>query len=225
MLWPLTPWQFAQVVAASFRRSARARGKGRWLAQRRWTGHRPQRAIRRCASFFIGVVTLVVLPNMRMTRVIAGIVVPLAMPRSCTGHRVPCWNGAFADWSVGVRNRSGRGRRRDAAKNPVRLIGESGSVEQRGEGLIGVAVAKCQGPQARDGQCPAIETVSGPIGVAKGSIGGEDLIVPSPKLPISRSPSNEPKPGRCKCDSPGALSAPADAKRLMKLPLKSNTST
>jgi hypothetical protein len=61
----------------------------------------------------------------------------------------PAWGIALfsrdllADWSVGVGvTCGGRARRGDAAKYPVRLIGESGSVEQRSDGLIGVAVAK-----------------------------------------------------------------------------------
>jgi hypothetical protein len=51
---------------------------------------------------------------------------------------------SLTDWSVGIwrRTTDRRTRRRDAAEDTVRLIGESGSVEQRGEGFIGVTVSK-----------------------------------------------------------------------------------
>jgi hypothetical protein len=115
----------------------------------------------------MGVVTLVFQPDEQIARVVAGSVAldprivgrcaverriahilqvwlvllsqDLAMPRACAGHRVP-GEGSGADWSVGTwRHNTGSG---DAAENTVCLIGESGSVEQRRHGLIGVTVSK-----------------------------------------------------------------------------------
>src|SRR5579863_8108018 len=129
------------------------------------------------------------------------------------------------DHSIWIRGCSS-GRRCDATEDTIGLIGKSSGVEECGQWLIGVTVAKHQRPQAGNGYCPAVMTVSGPFEVANSvPFGAKMLIFPSPKLPISTSPASEPNPAGATAIPQGALSAPAVANRLTKLPLKSNTST
>src|ERR1700733_1286439 len=100
------------------------------------------------------------------------------MPNTCAAGIGLCLVIHSCCWSVGIRRRNtgGSGRGGDASENAVRLIGKTGSVKQRGQGLIRVTIAKCERPEAWDRQRPTIVDREGAHGgCQRGAVGREDI--------------------------------------------------
>src|SRR5579863_915996 len=109
------------------------------------------------------------------------------------------------DHSIWIRGCSS-GRRCDATEDTIGLIGKSSGVEECGQWLIGVTVAKHQRPQAGNGYCPAVNDRERPLrGGQLGAVWSEDVDLPVAKVADQHVPCQRTEPGRCDRHSPGGI--------------------
>src|SRR6202163_4685040 len=128
----------------------------------------------------------------------------MAMPRAPAGHSQDLSEDFLVDGSVGIGRRNTADG--DAAEDTVRLIGQTGGVEQRRDRLIRVTVSKYQGPQARDSEYHAIVDRQGTHrGCQRVSIGSENVDRPIAKIADQQVPFERAESGRCNSDPPGGI--------------------